>query len=58
MNKTHWNSITPDREVPDDLLRDLLDKAYRLALGGFSKKKQKEILETSVPAETISNYDS
>ena len=45
MNKIHWNSIKPDGEVPDDLLKDLLDKSYRLVLSGFSKKKQREILE-------------
>ena len=45
MNKTHWNSIKPDGEVPDDLLKDLLDKSYGLVLGSFSRKKQKEILE-------------
>ena len=45
MNKTHWNSIKSDGEVPDDLLKELLDKSYRLVLGGFSKKKQREILE-------------
>ena len=39
MNKTHWNSIKLDGEVPDDLLRDLLDKSYNLVLKGFSKKK-------------------
>ncbi|MDY3917426.1 MAG: MmcQ/YjbR family DNA-binding protein [Candidatus Limivivens sp.] len=44
MNKVHWNSINPDGEVPDDLLRDLLDKSYQLVLRGFSRKKQKEIL--------------
>ena len=33
-------------EVEDDLLKDLLDKSYNLVLGGFSKKKQKEILES------------
>ena len=44
MNKMHWNSVKPDGEVPDDLLKDLLDKSYRLVLGGFSKKKQQEIL--------------
>lgn len=48
MNKTHWNSIKPDGEVPDDLLRDLLDKSYELVLKGFSKKRQKEILENSI----------
>lgn len=43
MNKTHWNSIIVGGEVPDDLLKDLLDKSYQLVLGGFSKKKQREI---------------
>lgn len=45
MNKIHWNSIKPDGAVPDELLKDLLDKSYQLVLSGFSKKKQKEILE-------------
>ena len=44
MNKKHWNSIKVDGQVPDDVLKDLLDKAYQLVLKGFSKKKQKEIL--------------
>ncbi len=39
MNKMHWNSVKPDGAVPDDLLRDLLDKSYQLVLGGLSKKK-------------------
>lgn len=44
MNKQHWNSIKPDGAVPDDLLKDLLDKSYQLVLSGFSKKKQQELL--------------
>jgi len=44
MNKIHWNSVNPDGTVPDDLLKDLLDKSYELVLGGLSKKKQQEIL--------------
>ena len=44
MNKTHWNSINPDGQVPDDILRDMLDKSYALVLGGLSKKMQREIL--------------
>lgn len=46
-NKIHWNSIKPDGEVPDELLKDMLDKSYRLILSGFSKKKQREILGMS-----------
>ena len=44
MNKQHWNSVKADGEVPDDILKDLLDKAYQIVFGSFSKKKQKEIL--------------
>ncbi len=56
MNKTHWNSIKPDGEVPDDLLKDLLDKSYELVLGGFSKKKQQEILGSSLLTDTDSGF--
>ena len=28
----------------DEILKDLLDKAYQIVLGSLSKKKQKEIL--------------
>lgn len=54
MNKVHWNSINPDGGVPDDLLKDLLDKSYQLVLGGFSKKKQKEISEHAISKKNIS----
>ena len=46
MNKEHWNSVYVDGDVPDDVLRDMVDKSYALILGAFSKKAQKEILET------------
>ena len=45
MNKVHWNSVKADGNVPDALLREMLEKSYRLVLGGFSKKKQRELLE-------------
>lgn len=44
MNKIHWNSVKADGNVPDDLLKDMLDKSYDLILHSFSKKKQAEIL--------------
>lgn len=52
MNKMHWNSVKPDGNVPDDLLKDLLDKSYELVLHGFSKKKQREILDGADGGET------
>lgn len=47
MNKTHWNSIKAEGAVPDDLLKELLEKSYRLVLGSLPKKKQREILEAA-----------
>lgn len=44
MNKVHWNSVKADGNVPDELLKDMLDKSYNLVLSGFSKKKQNELL--------------
>lgn len=44
MNKTHWNSVKADGNVPDEVLMNLLEKAYRIVLESLSKKKQKEIL--------------
>lgn len=43
-NKQHWNSINPDGEVPDELLKILLDKSYLLVFNKLSKKRQKELL--------------
>lgn len=47
MNKTHWISVKADGEVPDDILKDLLEKAYYLILKGFSKKKQLQLMEVT-----------
>ena len=44
MNKEHWNSVKTEGSVPDEVLKDMLDKSYHLILGGLSKKKQKELL--------------
>ena len=33
--------------MPDELLRGLLDKSYRLVLAGFPKRRQREILGLS-----------
>ena len=45
MNKTHWSSVKAEGNVPDELLQEMLEKSYRLVLRGFSKKKQRELLE-------------
>lgn len=54
MNKTHWNSVKAEGKVPDDILKDLLDKSYQLVLGSMSRKKQEEILKAAEKADLIS----
>lgn len=44
MNKIHWNSIKADGNVPDSIVKDLLDKSYDEILNKLSKKKRAEIL--------------
>ena len=44
MNKTHWNSIKADGNVPDDVVKDLLDKSYNEIFNKLTKKKRAEIL--------------
>lgn len=44
MNKQHWNSVKPDGEVPEELMKYMLDQSYSLLLNSFSKNKQQEIL--------------
>lgn len=44
MNKQHWNSIYLDGNVPEELIKELIEKSYKLVWNGLSKKKQKELL--------------
>ncbi|MDE7444094.1 MAG: MmcQ/YjbR family DNA-binding protein [Lachnospiraceae bacterium] len=58
MNKIHWNSVKPDGEVPDELLKDMLERSYKLVLKSFSQKKQKELLGLSgCKAERTQNME-
>jgi predicted DNA-binding protein (MmcQ/YjbR family) len=45
MNKVHWNSVKAAGKVPDDVLKDMLEKAYKIVFDSLTKKKQREILE-------------
>lgn len=45
MNKEHWNSVYLDGDVPDDVLRQMIDMSYELVLNSLSKKIQKDITE-------------
>ncbi len=43
MNKEHWNSLYLEGEVPDEVLKEMLDQAYQIVLNSLSKKIQMEI---------------
>ena len=45
MNKVHWNSVKADGNVPDDVVQDLLDKAYQAQFDSLSKKLRRQIIE-------------
>jgi predicted DNA-binding protein (MmcQ/YjbR family) len=44
MNKLHWNSVRLDGDVPDDLLREMIDESYQILLNSLPKKLQKDLL--------------
>ncbi len=43
MNKTLWVSIDLNGEVPEAVIKDVIDESYELILNSFSKKIQQEI---------------
>lgn len=44
LNKTHWNSVYLEGNVPKELIQKMIDQSYELILNSFSKKVQAEIL--------------
>lgn len=44
MNKVHWNSVYLEGDIPDEVLKEMIDMSYRLIFNGLSKKAQNEIL--------------
>ncbi len=42
-DKRNWNSVYLDGDVPDDVLRGLCDRSYRLVFDKLPKKAQKEL---------------
>ena len=45
MNKLHWNSVRLDGEVPDALLREMVDESHTILVQSLPKKMQKELVE-------------
>ena len=45
MSKTHWNTVAINKEVPDSLVKELIDHSYRLIIKSLTKKVQEDILK-------------
>ena len=43
LNKRHWNTITLDGSVSDQLVRDLVEDSYDLVVSALPKRVQKEL---------------
>jgi predicted DNA-binding protein (MmcQ/YjbR family) len=44
MNKEHWNSLYLEGNVPDDILKQMIDMSYELVIGKLTKKAFNEII--------------
>ena len=40
MNKRHWNTVTVDAELPDRLIRELVEDSYDLVVAGLPRAER------------------
>ncbi|WP_178896559.1 MmcQ/YjbR family DNA-binding protein [Bacillus altitudinis] len=45
MNKTHWNSIYLDADIPSSFVEELIEHSYQLVFHKLTKKAQQAILQ-------------
>ena len=45
MNKKHWNTVVFDTNLPDSLIKELIDNSYDLVVSSLTKKLKKELEE-------------
>jgi predicted DNA-binding protein (MmcQ/YjbR family) len=43
MNKRHWNTVTLDGSIPDQLVRDMIEDSYDLVVGSLPRKVQLQL---------------
>jgi predicted DNA-binding protein (MmcQ/YjbR family) len=43
LNKRHWNTITLDGSLPDQLVRDLIEDSYDLVVSALPRKTREEL---------------
>ncbi|MEU2558560.1 MmcQ/YjbR family DNA-binding protein [Streptomyces longispororuber] len=40
MNKRHWNTVTADADLPDQLVRELVEDSYDLVVAGLPRAER------------------
>ena len=43
LNKRHWNTVTLDDSLPDQLVRDLIEDSYDLVVSALPKRLREEL---------------
>ena len=43
MSKKHWNTITVNEDVSDEMIIELIDHSYDLVVAGLTKKAKAEL---------------
>jgi predicted DNA-binding protein (MmcQ/YjbR family) len=43
LNKRHWNTITLDGSLPDELVRDLVEDSYDLVVSALPKRVREQL---------------
>jgi predicted DNA-binding protein (MmcQ/YjbR family) len=43
LNKRHWNTLTLDRSLPDQLVRDLIEDSYDLVVSALPKRIREQL---------------
>jgi predicted DNA-binding protein (MmcQ/YjbR family) len=46
LNKRHWNTITLDGSIPDDVVFDMLEDSYDLVVAGLPRAKREALVGT------------
>jgi predicted DNA-binding protein (MmcQ/YjbR family) len=43
LNKQHWNTVTLDGSIPDQLVRELIEDSYDLVVSGLPKRTRDQL---------------
>ena len=43
MNKKHWNTVSPDGSISNELFKELIDHSYDLVVKGLPKKLRDQL---------------